>query len=77
MLRFFAPVAPSGERLRVEIADWWSLAVRAAHGAHTPLDAVLRWPWHKMLAVWAEANVIHEESWGLLLKVWYRRRDDG
>ena len=50
--------------------------MRAAQGSHTPLDTVMRWPWHKTLAVRAEAQEIHEENWGLLLNVWYRRRDD-
>ena len=45
--------------------------MRAAQGAHTPLDAVLRWPWHRMLSVWVEARDMHEESWGLLLKAFY------
>lgn len=51
--------------------------MRAASGSHTAIDTVLAWPWHKMLFVWAEARDIHEESWGLLLKVYYRSRDDG
>lgn len=50
--------------------------MRAATAAFTPLDTVLRWPWHKTLAVWAEGEAIHEETWGLLLGVWYKRRDD-
>lgn len=51
--------------------------MRAATGAHTPIDAVLAWPWHRMLFVWAEARDMHEETWGLLLSVYYeKRRDD-
>lgn len=51
--------------------------MRAASSSHTSIDTVLRWPWHKTLFVWDEASNIHEETWGLLLKVWYRQRDDG
>lgn len=76
MLGFFAPVAPAGNRIEVRLADVLGLAMRAAAAAHTPLDTVLRWPWHKMLAVWSEAEAIYEETWGPLLKVWYKRRDD-
>lgn len=51
--------------------------MRAAAGSHTAIDRVLAWPWHKMLMVWAEARAMHDESWGLLLGVWYRgKRDD-
>ncbi|MGX5775537.1 hypothetical protein [Methylorubrum zatmanii] len=73
---FFAPVAPTGERLTPATAGWFGLAMRAATGSHTPIDTVLRWPWHKTLFVWDEASNIHEETWGLLLKVWYRRQND-
>jgi hypothetical protein len=48
--------------------------MRAASGSHTPLDTVLRWPWHKMLLAWVEAEAMHEETWGLLLKVYYREK---
>ena len=41
----------------------------------TPLDRVLQWPWHRTLAVWAEARDMHEDSWGLLLRVWYKTDD--
>lgn len=73
---FFAPVGPSGGRIEADPARWFSYAMRAAHGAHTPLDTVMRWPWPKTLRVWLEAQEIHDETWGLLLNVWYRRRDD-
>lgn len=76
MLGFFAPIAPSGERLEVDLDGVLGLAMRAATASHTSLDAVLRWPWHKMLAVWAEGEAIYEETWGPLLRVWYKRRDD-
>lgn len=46
--------------------------MRAAAGSNTPIDTVLSWPWHKTLIVWAEAQEIHEETWGLLLKVYYK-----
>lgn len=50
--------------------------MRAAAAARTSLIVVERWPWHKMLAVWAEGEAMHEETWGLLLDVWYKRKDD-
>lgn len=49
-----------------------SFALRAAQGSMTPLPQVLAWPWHKMVAVWAEARDAQEDTWGLLLKVWYK-----
>ena len=73
MLGFFAPVSPSGARIDVGLGDVLAVAMRAASAAHTPLDAVLAWPWHKTLAVWSEAEAIHEETWGALLRVWYKR----
>lgn len=75
MLRFFAPVAPAGARINIGFGDVLALALRAAAAAHTPLDTVLRWPWHKTLAVWAEGEAIYEETWGPLLRVWYKRSD--
>lgn len=77
MLRFFAPVLPGTGRLNVEPAGWFGFAMRAASGSMTSIDAVRAWPWHKMLFVWREAQAMHEESWGLLLEVWYRRKGDG
>lgn len=76
MLGFFAPVAPAGGRIVVDLDGVLGLAMRASAAAHTSLDVVLRWPWHKMLAVWAEGEAMHEETWGLLLGVWYKRKDD-
>lgn len=41
----------------------------------TPLDRVEQWPWHKTVAVWAEAGEIFDGSWGKLHRVWYRSHD--
>jgi len=49
--------------------------MRAAQGSMTPLDRVLAWPWHRTVAVWAEARDMHDDSWGNLLRVWYRSDD--
>ena len=76
MLRFFAPVSPAGERLKVEFSGWFRMAMRAAQGSCTPIDTVLAWPWARMLLVWAEGRDMHAESWGLLLKVHYRFEAD-
>ena len=42
----------------------------------TPIDVVLAWPWHRMLFTWAEARDMHADTWGLLLKVYYRMPED-
>lgn len=49
--------------------------MRAAQGSLTPLDRVLAWPWHRTVAVWAEARDMHDDSWGNLLRVWYKSDD--
>lgn len=50
--------------------------MRAARGANERHTTVLRWPWHRTVAVWAEARDMHEDTWGLLLAaVGYKRQD--
>ena len=75
MLRFFAPVAPAGGRIEGPPDKAVAGAQRGAPAAPTPHATLMAWPWHRTLAVWAEAEALHEETWGMLLKVWYTRRD--
>ena len=49
--------------------------MRAAFYAHTPIERVMRWPWHRTVLVWAEAQDLYDESWGKLHRVWYRDHD--
>lgn len=49
--------------------------MRAAQGANERHGVVLSWPWHKTIAVWAEARDMHDDTWGLLLGALYKRQD--
>lgn len=63
MLRFFAPTAEDGVRIRVAPADWRAVVGRVSATFSTPLATVMAMYWDEVLLWWHEARDIDRERW--------------